>query len=78
MVLLALLLAECLQHEGDSLLLLLTEDTIITCYQPILISEADGVAEGVDFILTLVEEGLHIGVVTGPMAAVGPILKALP
>ena len=67
---LALLLAEGLQdglHGVEPQLTL--EDAVVARHQPVLVGQPQGVAERVNLILALVQEGLHVGVVGGPLAA---------
>ena len=75
---LTLLLAEGLQHGLDGIDPQVgLEDGVVARHEPVLISQADGIAKGVDLILTLMQEGLHVGEVRSPLAACRPHVEGV-
>ena len=66
--LLALLLAEHAQDVAHRLQPLVAEHRRVARHLPVVVGEAYGVAERVDFVLALVQFGLHVGHVVSPHA----------
>ena len=63
---LALLLMEGLEDISDSLHPVFSEDGVIACYLPVLVSEADRITERVYLILALENLCLHLGIILLP------------
>ena len=64
--LLALLLAEHAQDVAHRLQPLVAEHRSVARHLPVVVSEADRVAERVDLVLALVQLGLHVGHIVSP------------
>ena len=74
---LALLLVEGLQDVLHSLHPYFAEDGVIACHLPVLVSQADRVAEGVNLILALEYVWLHLGAVFHPSGTRRTIVEGI-
>ena len=74
---LALLLVEGLQDILDSLHPYFAENRVIACYLPVLVSQTDRVAEGVDLIFALEYIRLHLGAVFLPAGTGRTVIEGI-
>ena len=65
----ALLFTESLQNLADGFLPQVAKNAVVASYLPVIVGQAQGIAQRVDLVLALMQVGIHRGVVAGPFAA---------